>query len=80
MVKRLEIMKLLVTPQYYADNRAELKAFVKDTSDIIVVNKSTITAPCLVSDDIVVLNKQLKERLKELYYNNDLNQNLNNEQ
>lgn len=75
MVKRLEIMKLLVTPQYYADNRAELKAFVKDISDIIIVNKSAITAPCLVSDDIVVLNKQLKE----LYYNNDLNQNLNNE-
>ena len=73
-------MKLLVTPQYYADNCAELKAFVKDTSDIIVVNKSAITSPCLVSDDIVVLNKQLKEYLKELYYKNDLNKNLNNEQ
>lgn len=73
-------MKLLVTSQYYADNRIELNTLVKDPNDIIVINTDNFSAPYLIPDYILVLNEKLKDQLKNLYYITDLIQNLNNKQ
>ena len=69
-------MKILVTPQYYADNRIELNNLVKDTNDIIIC-KNNNTESCLIPDYMLVLNEQLKGQLKDLYYKKDLIPTLN---
>ena len=69
-------MKILVMPNYYAENREELNNLVKDEGDIIILNSKSTLISYSTPGYMLVSNKQLKE----YYHNLDLIDNLNNKQ
>lgn len=69
-------MKILVMPDYYAENREELDDLVKDTGDIIILNSKSTLIPYSTPGYMLISNKQVKD----YYHHYDLIENLNMKQ
>ena len=69
-------MKILVMPDYYAENREELDNLVKDKGDIIILNSKSTLIPYSTPGYVLVSNKQVTE----YYHRYNLIKNLNMKQ
>lgn len=69
-------MKILVMPDYYAENREELDKLVKDKGDVIILSSKSTLIPYSTPGYMLVSNKQVEE----YYHQVDLIDNLNKKQ